>query len=77
MNYTSGYQEVGLGNSSSGIMYAKMTCAKVCGKMCLKYLWRSKDWRFDVPFKAAWPMFDKFIFLWVVLWYPINRSLEL
>ena len=43
MNYTSGYQEVGLGNSSSGIMYAKMTCAKVCGKMCLKYLRRSKD----------------------------------
>ena len=38
MNYTSGYLEVGLGNSSSGIMYAKMTCTKVCGKMCLKYL---------------------------------------
>ena len=39
MNYTSGYLEVGLGNSSSGIMYAKMTWTKVCGKMCLKYLW--------------------------------------
>jgi len=38
MNYTSGYLEVGLGNSSSGIMYAKMTWTKVCGKMCLKYL---------------------------------------
>ena len=39
MNYTSGYLEVGLGNSSSGTYkYAKMTCTKVCGKMCLKYL---------------------------------------
>ena len=38
MNYTSRYQEVGLGISPSGIMYAKMTWTKVCGKMCLKYL---------------------------------------